>query len=471
MCRGQDASVIAAFSGDSSKVKWQLEQREVSWCLTVEAEARPDVDLSPSEVKLQMSAGGESLVLPMPKVSLPIEVASASCKYSKKRRELVLQWPKQESKEAINECVAEAEATNECAAEKTQAPIAEEAGSESTESPATEEAGSEATSSVEETPSDAAEEAEKEESKEAPKVEEKKEDAKEEEVNEAPKAEGKNEEAAAEAPKEESKPLKAEDPVIQDMSAEDWKALGNEAIKTGNFKSALENYTNGLAVDPDHAMILSNRALCNHKLGKLQEALEDAQRVVELKPDFYKAYIRGAMALRELKRPQEALALLKKAPHNDEVGKLVSEVRPEAEAAEEARIAALNGPEKMKEEGNALFKKGLFEQAVAKYTEIIEKFPDAEADLILAVRNNRAACHHQLSNFHAVVEDSTWVLERDPENLKALVRRMIALEPLERYERAMEDARHVLRHCPGHDVANKVQHRLGKLVREMNKGK
>jgi stress-induced-phosphoprotein 1 len=123
----------------------------------------------------------------------------------------------------------------------------------------------------------------------------------------------------------------------------------------------------------------------------------------------------------------------------------------------------------MKEEGNALFKKGLFEQAVAKYSEIIEKFPDAEPDLILAVRNNRAACHHQLSNFHAVVEDSTWVLERDSENLKALVRRMVALEPLEKYERALEDARHVLRHCPGHEVANKVQHRLSKLVREMNR--
>merc|ERR1712139_421019 len=181
--------------------------------------------------------------------------------------------------------------------------------------------------------------------------------------------------------------------------------------------------------------------------------------------------IRGAMVLRELEKPQEALAMLKKAPHNDEVGKLVSEIRPEAEAAEAVRIASLGGAEKLKEEGNALFKKGLYEQALPKYTEIIEKFPNAEPNLILAVRNNRAACNHQLSNFYAVVEDSTWVLERDPENLKALVRRMIALEPLEKYERAMEDARHVLRHCPGHDVANKVQHRLGKLVREMNKGK
>merc|ERR1711907_926535 len=174
----------------------------------------------------------------------------------------------------------------------------------------------------------------------------------------------------------------------------EFKVLGNEAIKKQDLKAALEHYNNGLMVEPDHAMILSNRALCHHKLGNLQEALEDAQRVIVLKPDFYKAYIRGAMVLRELKRPHEAMALLKKAPHNDEVGKLVSEIRPEAEAAEQTRIASLDGAEKLKEEGNALFKKGLYEQAMPKYSQIIEKFPDAASELMVAVRNNRAACNH-----------------------------------------------------------------------------
>merc|ERR1711998_453305 len=123
------------------------------------------------------------------------------------------------------------------------------------------------------------------------------------------------EQVTAEEPRSTS--LQAEDPVIQEMSAEDFKALGNEAIKNNELKTALEHYNNGLMVEPDHAMILSNRALCHHKLGNLQEALEDAQRVIVLKPEFYKAYIRGAMLLRELKRPHEAMELLKKAPHND----------------------------------------------------------------------------------------------------------------------------------------------------------
>jgi len=65
-----------------------------------------------------------------------------------------------------------------------------------------------------------------------------------------------------------------------------------------------------------------------------------------------------------------------------------------------------------------------------------------------------------------VVAETTAVLEQQPDNLKALARRMLALEPLEKHERALEDARRVLRHCPGHEAANKVQHRLGKLVRD-----
>lgn len=439
MCRGE-SSAIAAFSSVDSGVKWQLEQRGELWHLAVEAQARPNVDLSATEVKLELDAG-KSVVLTMPPTALPIEVASTSCKYSRKKAELVLQWPRQESDPQTTQTAevdpqVRSEVEIAAAVDKMseEIPAAEETESNSTEAPTTEEEGSNNTS-ADETESDAAEE---KSCTEAP----------------TPQETGYTDQ------------LKAEDPVIQEVSAEEFKALGNEAIKKNDLQAALTHYNNGLMVDPDHAMILSNRALCHHKLGNLEEALEDAQRVIALKPDFYKAYIRGAMVLRELKRPHEAIVLLKKAPHNDEVGKLVSEIRPEAEAAEAARIASLDGAEKMKEEGNALFKKGLYEQALPKYTDIIEKFPDADPALILAVRNNRAACNHQISNFEAVVEDSTWVLEHDPDNLKALIRRMIALEPMEKYQRALEDARHILRLCPTHDVANKVQHRLSRLVRQ-----
>merc|ERR1712187_1090999 len=185
-----------------------------------------------------------------------------------------------------------------------------------------------------------------------------------------------------------------------------------------------------------------------------------------LRPDFVKGYLRAAMCLQELKRPQEALDFLKKSPKNDEIEQLAAKLRPEAEQAEKKRIAALSGAERLKEEGNALFKKGLFEPALEVYAKALKACADPKGEMAIAIHNNCAGCYHQLSNFHGVVEETNFVLEHQPENTKALMRRMLALEPLEKYEQALADARLVLQHAPGNEAANKLQHRLGKVVRD-----
>ena len=89
------------------------------------------------------------------------------------------------------------------------------------------------------------------------------------------------------------------------------------------------------------------------------------------------------------------------------------------------------------------------------------------SDTLLACYNNRAACHQQLGNYEAVVEDSTWVLEHDvgvwegddnqPKNIKALLRRGLAFENLERYRSALEDIRNVLMIDPTIAMANAAQ--------------
>lgn len=249
-------------------------------------------------------------------------------------------------------------------------------------------------------------------------------------------------------------------------TAEEWKTAGNEAVKKGDHKAAYEAYSEGLKIEPDHAMILSNRALCLQKLGRLEEAVDDAKRCSELRPDFMKGFLRAAMCLRELKRPQEALDLLKKSPKDNEIEQLAAKLRPEAEAAEKKRIAALSGAERQKEEGNALFKKGSFEQALEVYKKALSACADPKGEMAIAIRNNMAGCYQQLSDFRGVVEETNFVLQHQPDNVKALLRRMLALEPLEKYEQALADARLVLQHAPGNEAANKMQHRLSKVVRD-----
>jgi stress-induced-phosphoprotein 1 len=252
-------------------------------------------------------------------------------------------------------------------------------------------------------------------------------------------------------------------------TAEDWKLAGNEAVKTGDHATAYEKYSKGLEVEPDHAIILSNRSLSLMKLGRLEEAATDAQRCTVLRPDFMKGFLRGAMALQQLGRPVEAYELLKKSPKNPEIEELAAKVKPEAEAAEKKRIASLGGAERRKEEGNALFKKGMFEKALEEYSAALKLCKDPTEEMALAIRNNRAGCYSQLSNFHAVVEEANFVLEHQPDNAKALLRRMLALEPLEKYEAAIADARKVLQTAPGNEAANKLQHRLSKIVRDQQR--
>jgi len=253
------------------------------------------------------------------------------------------------------------------------------------------------------------------------------------------------------------------------QTADEWKQHGNDAVKAGDHAAAYESYSKGLLVDPDHAILLSNRALSGLKTGKLEQAATDAQKCTVLRPDFMKGFLRGAMALHELGRPVEAFELLKKSPKNDEIEQYAQKLKPEVEAAEKKRIASLGGAEKKKEEGNALFKKGLFEQALVVYTASLKLCKSPTDDLALAIRNNCAGCYAQLSDFHGVLRETNFVLENQPDNAKALMRRMQALEPLEKYEAALADARRVLQLVPGNDLANKVQHRLGKLVRDQQK--
>ena len=86
---------------------------------------------------------------------------------------------------------------------------------------------------------------------------------------------------------------------------------------------------------------------------------------------------------------------------------------------------------------------------------------------------NRAACYKQISNFDGVIEDCTAVLEVDPENVKALVRRAQAFEGVERYRFALQDVKTVLS-MPytqvgkaNFDMCNMMQHRLNRTVQQL----
>ena len=85
------------------------------------------------------------------------------------------------------------------------------------------------------------------------------------------------------------------------------------------------------------------------------------------------------------------------------------------------------------------------------------------------------ACYKQISNFDGTIEDCTAVLEIDPENVKALVRRAQAFEGVERYRFALQDVKTVLA-MPyaqvgqaNYQLCNGMQHRLQRTVSQLKK--
>jgi len=90
-------------------------------------------------------------------------------------------------------------------------------------------------------------------------------------------------------------------------SALERKAAGNKLYKAKDYAGAIVEYTAAIALDDTNHSFFSNRSACHGELGQWEESLADADKVIQLKPDFAKGYSRKATALRQLQRQEEAL--------------------------------------------------------------------------------------------------------------------------------------------------------------------
>jgi len=83
----------------------------------------------------------------------------------------------------------------------------------------------------------------------------------------------------------------------------------------------------------------------------------------------------------------------------------------------------------------------------------------------------------QLSNFDATIEDTTAVIDMEPENVKSLVRRAQAFEAVERYKLALQDVKTVIALGVGvagaqnYKLCNQMQGRLQIVIEKLKSGK
>ncbi|KAJ2498416.1 peptidyl-prolyl cis-trans isomerase cpr6 [Coemansia sp. RSA 1972] len=142
------------------------------------------------------------------------------------------------------------------------------------------------------------------------------------------------------------------------------KASGNDEFKQGNLEAAIAKYTKGLRYlremivfdkdnDPEDKLrpqfvtlrvpIMLNRAMCNLKLSKFEDAIKDCTFVLEIKDkeitqkDRTKAHFRKGSANRQLKQYEQARDDLKKAKELDPTDKAIANELILAESAVKER--------------------------------------------------------------------------------------------------------------------------------------
>ncbi|KAJ5558034.1 hypothetical protein N7535_009524 [Penicillium sp. DV-2018c] len=82
--------------------------------------------------------------------------------------------------------------------------------------------------------------------------------------------------------------------------ADALKAEGNKAFSAKDYSTAIEKFTEALAIEPQNHILFSNRSAVYAAQHEYQKALEDADKAVEIKPDWSKGYVRRGAAQRGL---------------------------------------------------------------------------------------------------------------------------------------------------------------------------
>ncbi|KAF1323395.1 putative molecular chaperone, partial [Globisporangium splendens] len=91
--------------------------------------------------------------------------------------------------------------------------------------------------------------------------------------------------------------------------AEAFKAEGNRLLAAKSYADAVEMYSRAIELDPDNAVYFSNRSAAYLAMGDARgKALKDAEKCIELKPEWWKGYSRKGAAEHALQRFDAARA-------------------------------------------------------------------------------------------------------------------------------------------------------------------
>lgn len=115
-------------------------------------------------------------------------------------------------------------------------------------------------------------------------------------------------------------------------AAAEAKAKGNTAFAAKRWKEAVDHYTAAMEQDPFDHVFFSNRSACYAEDDQFDKAIQDAERCINLNPQFAKGYSRHAHALFHLGRYVDMEAAAKAGLALDQSSTALQELLKTAQA-------------------------------------------------------------------------------------------------------------------------------------------
>ncbi|XP_040890092.1 mitochondrial import receptor subunit TOM34 [Toxotes jaculatrix] len=300
-------------------------------------------------------------------------------------------------------------------------------------------------------------------------------------------------------------------PKQKSKSWTELKQAGNECFKTGQYGEATSLYSQAIKEleksskknPEDLGILYSNRAASYLKDGNCGECVKDCNMSLELYPFNVKSLLRRAAAYEALERYRQAYVDYKtalqidcniaaahdgtnrmtkalteadgpswreKLPPIPTVPLSVREKLTQQTAANPAKqnpAPQQNGTvetkkkapsdkdikkaQTLKEEGNALVKKGEHKKAIEKYSQSLKHNPTE-----VTTYTNRALCYLSVKQYRDAVRDCDEALMIDSSNIKALYRRAQAYKELKDVKACVDDLNSLLKVEPKNTAALKL---------------
>ncbi len=197
-------------------------------------------------------------------------------------------------------------------------------------------------------------------------------------------------------------------------TSEEYVAEGLSAYQRGELDRALRMYDRALQLDPDNAWTLADRSVIHlQKPETYDDAIVDATRAIELDPNLARAYVNRATALVDMGHSEYArVAVMSKITSRPGTAwTLPPEERVEWAIADATRAVELdpNLPDAYFVRAHAQMDVGRSDMAVDDFSLVLDSDPPLYVKVMAYVHRSQA--HRNIGNLAWAIDDATKAME------------------------------------------------------------